>query len=100
MARICYNVDIQSGLAILDHFLTPNHHAEILRLYVLACIVWLSESEGSLMFLKPHKERKSVQLWQFAQQHCADEVGSSLLLFLMVFPVADGDGEWRLAGRR
>lgn len=40
MTRICYNVNIQSGLAILDHFLTPNHHAEILRLYILACMVF------------------------------------------------------------
>lgn len=82
VTRICYNVNIQSGLAILDHFLTPNHHAEILRLYFLACMA----------FLKPHKERKRVMR--------SDEVGSSLLLFLMVFPVADGDGERRLAGRR
>lgn len=44
------------------------------------------------MFLKPHKERKRVMR--------SDEVGSSLLLFLMIYPVADGDGERRLAGRR
>lgn len=52
------------------------------------------------MVLKLHKETKRVQLWQFVQQHCTDVVGSSLVLFLVVFPVADGDGEWRLAGRR
>lgn len=49
------------------------------------------------MFLKLHKETKRVQLWLFVQQHCTDVVGSS---FLVVFPMADGDGEWRLAGRR